>query len=195
MSTGFPFFLSHLEEERQALRGNWGWLLALGVLLIVVGGMAVSYPLMATLATVSFFGVLLLCGGGVEIASAIWARRWGGFFLHLFIGLLYFFVGVAILDRPAIGAAGYTLMLAVFFVAGGLLRIVFAIAHRFSGWGWTLVSGVVTLLLGMLIWRDLPESAFWVIGTFVGIDLIFNGWSWVMLGLALRSIPASKSAV
>jgi uncharacterized membrane protein HdeD (DUF308 family) len=192
MATGFPFFLSHLEEERQALRANWFWLLALGVIMIVVGMLAITFPVAATLTTVMVFGVLLLCGAGVEIASAIWTRRWGGFFLHFVTGLLYFFVGLLLLDRPGLGAAGYTLVLAMFFVAGGLLRLVIALSQRFSGWGWTVVSGVITLLLGILIWRDFPESALWVIGTFVGIDLLFNGWSWVMLGLAVRSLPAGK---
>src|SRR5207253_4921622 len=126
----------------------------------------------------------------VEVASAFWARRWGGFFLHVLVGLLYFFVGLLLLDRPGLGATGYTLMLAVFFVFGGVSRIIFALGHRFSGWGWVLLNGVITLFLGILIWRELPEAALWVIGTFVGIELLFNGWSWVMLGLAARSMPA-----
>lgn len=194
MSTGFPFFLSHLEEERQALRRNWIWLVILGVVLVVVGLLAISFPPIFTLTTVILLGVLLLFGAGAEVASAIWARRWGGFFLHLLLGLLYLFVGVAMIDRPDVGAAGFTLMLAVFFVAGGLLRIVLALSHRFSGWGWTLFSGIVTLLLGILIWRNLPEATVWVIGTFVGIDLLFNGWSWIMLGLAVRNLPAGSTA-
>ena len=85
-------------------------------------------------------------------------------------------------------------MLAVFFVAAGVLRVGHALSRRFSGWGWTLLSGAVTLLLGVLIWRDFPESALWVIGTFVGIDLVFNGLSWVMLGLAARALPSGPVA-
>jgi uncharacterized membrane protein HdeD (DUF308 family) len=195
MSTGFPFFLSRLEEERQALRRNWGWLVALGVVLVVVGILAISFPVISTLTTVTVFGVLLLFGAGAEVASAIWTQRWGGIFLHLLLGLLYFFVGVVLLERPLIGAETYTLLLAVFFVAGGLVRIIFALGHRFSGWGWTLFSGIITLILGVLIWRNLPEAGLWVIGTFIGIDLLFNGWSWVMLGLAVRNLPAGSSPV
>ena len=192
MPTNFPYFLADEKESLPNLRRRWGWFLALGIFLIVVGVLAIQRPEVATLTVVEVIGFLLVFGAGAEIVSSFWARRWGGFFLHLLTSLLYLFVGAVILERPGLGAAGYTLMLAVFFVASGLFRIVFALSQRFSGWGWTLLSGVVTLALGVLIWRDLPEAAFWVIGTFVGIDLLFVGWSWVMLGLAVRSIPAKE---
>jgi uncharacterized membrane protein HdeD (DUF308 family) len=191
-ATHFPFFLSAVAEELNSLRRNWGWLLALGIALIIVGTMAICFPVMATLATVEVLGYFLVIGGVVEAVSGFWARRWGGFLLHLLCGLLYLFLGVVIIERPGLGAAAYTLMLAVFFFASGVVRIVLAVGQQFSGWGWTLLSGVVTLLLGMMIWRNLPEAALWVIGTFVGIDLIFNGWSWVMLALAARSLPSGE---
>ena len=184
--------LSPTQHEVNHLRGNWGWFLVLGTALIVVGMMAIGTPVVATIVTVEVFGILLVVGGIVEMASAVWARRWGGFFLHLLSGLLYLFVGIVLLDRPALGAAGYTLVLALLFVFGGLARIVTSLSHRFTGWGWALFSGIVTFLLGIMIWRNLPEAAFWVIGTFVGIDLIFNGVSWVMLGMGLRNLPAHQ---
>jgi uncharacterized membrane protein HdeD (DUF308 family) len=190
MASGTPFFHARMEEERQAIRGNWCWFLTLGSVLILAGILAISFPILATLTTVMVFGIVLMCSGVVEIVSALWARQWGGLFLHVLGGLLYLFVGLFLLERPGLGAAGYTLLMAMFFIAGGLFRIVSALNHRFSGWGWTVVSGVVTLLLGMMIWRELPESALWVIGTFVGIDLVFNGLSWIMLGLGLRNLPA-----
>jgi uncharacterized membrane protein HdeD (DUF308 family) len=192
MSSSFPYFLAEEKELLPNLRRRWGWFLALGIFLIVVGVLAILRPAVATLTVVEVFGFLLLFGAGAEIVSSLWARRWGGFFLHLLTGLLYLFVGAILLERPALSAAGCTLMLAVFFVASGLFRVVFAFSQQFSGWGWTLLSGIVTLALGVLIWRDLPEAAFWVIGTFFGIDLLFIGWSWVMLGLAVRSIPAQE---
>jgi uncharacterized membrane protein HdeD (DUF308 family) len=193
MATGFPSFPSRVEEERQALRGNWCWFLALGSALILAGLLAISFPVMATLTTVMVFGIVLVCSGGVEIVSAFWARRWSGLFLHVLTGLLYLFVGLFLLERPGLGAAGYTLLLAMFFVAGGLFRIVSGLMHRFCGWGWTVLSGAVTLLLGILVWREWPESAFWVIGMFVGIDLLFNGLSWFMLGLEVHNLPANTS--
>jgi uncharacterized membrane protein HdeD (DUF308 family) len=194
MSTSFPYFVSPATRESVDLHRHWGWFLTLGFALIVVGAVAICYPVAATLTTVEVFGFLLLAGGILEIASGAWGRGWGGFLMHLLCGLLYMFLGVVMIDRPALGAAGYTLLLAVFFVAAGLFRVFLAAAVRFTGWGWAVFSGVITFFLGVLIWRNLPESALWVIGTFLGIDLMFNGWSWVMLGLAVRTRPAPAAA-
>lgn len=193
MATSFPFFLSSVPEEVQKLRRNWGWFVGLGAVLILLGGLAISYPVAATVTTVELFGVLLVAGGAVEIVSGIWARGWGGLFLHLLSGVLSLFVGVVLLDRPLIGAGVYTLLLAVFFVASGLVRVFVSANRQFSGWGWGLVSGAVTFLLGLMIWRQFPGSSLWVIGLLLGVDLIFNGWSWVMLGLAVRSGPPSTA--
>jgi uncharacterized membrane protein HdeD (DUF308 family) len=190
MNAGFPFFLSADAREAEALRGKSIWAIVFGAILVVVGVLALCYPLLATLQSALFFGVLLLVGGGVQAATAVWARGWGGFFLHLLVGLLYLFVGALFLERPLISAIQWTLVIAVFFVASGLVRVVSAVVHRFSGWGWSLLNGVVTLALGVLLWRGWPGDGLWVIGTLVGIELLFSGWSLVMLGLAVRSLAA-----
>jgi uncharacterized membrane protein HdeD (DUF308 family) len=187
MSTGFPYFHSSDAREMERLRGKSLWAIVLGGALIVVGVLALCYPVIASVETTIVFGAFLLVGGIVQVATAAWARGWGGFFLYLLMGLLYLFVGAALLENPLAGTLAWTLLLAVFFVAGGLVRTVYALSHRFSGWGWLLLNGVVTLLLGVLIWRGLPGSGLWVIGTLVGIELLFNGWALVMLGLAVRS--------
>lgn len=193
MPAPFPYFLSALADERDALRRNWYWFLILGVALILLGIFAISYPAAITITTVEVFGFLLLAGGVFEIASGVWTHRWGGFFLHLLCGLLYLFVGAVLLKHPVETAVWYTFFMAVFFIAAGLVRILSSLFHRFSGWGWSLLNGVVTLLLGLMVWGDMPSAALWVIGTFVGIELLFNGWSWVMLGLAAKSlqVPAT----
>jgi uncharacterized membrane protein HdeD (DUF308 family) len=189
MSTGFPFFLPAVHEGLHALRRNWGWLLTLGILEILAGIVAIAYPVQSTDVAMQVAGILLFIGAGVQFASAIWALRWGGFFLHLIIGLLYLFVGEVLFEHPFEGALIATWVLAVFLVAGGVIRIVGALSQRFAAWGWTLLSGIISLLLGIMIWRQWPVSGLWVIGTFVGIELIFSGWTWVMLAMAVRSIP------
>ena len=128
MSTNFPFFLSRANEQLHAIRKNWYWLFGLGIALILIGILSIGYPAISTLTTVEVFGYLLLISGAIQIASAIWAIRWGGFLLHLLGGLLYLFLGAVIIERPELGAAGYTLLLAMFFVAAGLFRIVFALS-------------------------------------------------------------------
>jgi len=181
-----------LSAELEPLRKRWFWLLLLGIVLILVGLAAISSSFIATLATVIALGTFLLIGGGVEIINAFWARRWRGFWMHLLAGILYLVLGLLFIDRPVATAAAFTLMLAAAFLIGGLFRIILALSERFHGWVWVLVNGIVTLILGILIWREWPESAFWVIGLFVGIDMVFAGWSWVMTALAVRSIPGKS---
>jgi uncharacterized membrane protein HdeD (DUF308 family) len=192
MSANGPAFMSPGVVEPHGLRRIWLCLVSLGVALIVLRFAAIGAPVVATFATVTVFGILLFFGAAVELVSMVWVRRWASFLHHLLSGLLYLFLGLLLLDRPALGAAGYTLVMAVFFVASGVARLVFGLAH--PGRGWTLVSGAVAVLLGMMIWRDLPEAALWVIGTFVGIELVFNGVSWLMLGMAVRGLPRPQAA-
>lgn len=188
MSSGGP-----LAEGLEHLRRSWGWLLALGIVLIALGMVALAVPLVVTLTTVLLFAILLIVGGAAEIASAFWARKWSGFMLHVLSGVLHVIVGVIMVEKPALAAAAFTLMLAVFLMVGGLFRLIVAMVQRFPQWGWIAFSGAVTLLLGILIWREWPEISFWVIGTFVGIELFFDGWSWVMLALAVRRLPTAAA--
>jgi uncharacterized membrane protein HdeD (DUF308 family) len=181
---------SVLARELESLRRIWFWLLILGVALVVVGLMAIGSALIATLTTVIVLGTLFLVGGGVQIANAFWAHCWRGFWLHLLAGILYLVLGFLLVQHPIAAAEGFTLVLAAGFMVGGLFRIVSALADRFHGWGWVLLNGVVTLILGVMIWRRWPDSGLWVIGLFVGIDMVFAGWSWIMMALAVRSIPA-----
>jgi uncharacterized membrane protein HdeD (DUF308 family) len=178
-------------DAPERLRAVWGCLVALGIALIVIGFAAIAAPAVATFTTVTVFGILLVVGGVVELVSLVWVRRWGTFFHHVLSGLLYLFMGAVLLERPGLGAAGYTLLIALFLVASGVARLVYALAQGGPGRGWTVLSGVISFLLGVMIWRDFPESALWVIGTFVGIELVFNGVTWLMLGLAARRLPAA----
>jgi uncharacterized membrane protein HdeD (DUF308 family) len=189
MSANGPAFMPAGGAEPGGLRRIWLCLVTLGVALIVLGFAAIGAPVVATFATVTVFGILLIAGAIVELVSMIWVRQWASFLHHLLSGLLYLFLGLLLVDRPGLGAAGYTLVMAVFFVASGVARVVFGLAHRYPGRGWTLMSGAVAVLLGVMIWRELPEAALWVIGTFVGIELVFNGVSWLMLGIAVRNLP------
>jgi uncharacterized membrane protein HdeD (DUF308 family) len=183
-----PDLTNRFVDELHSLRDKWGWLLALGVALIALGVLALGSEF-TTLAVTLTFAVLLIVGGWVEIAAAFWARRWSGFFLHLLFGIIYLVVGLLMIVHPGVAADALTLMIAASFLVGGMLRIVVALTHRFSNWGWVLLNGVVTFVLGFMIWQRWPEASEWVIGLIVGIELIFTGWSWVALALAVRSLP------
>jgi len=178
--------------ELESLRGASLWLLVLGIALIIVGVAIISSSFLTTAATITtmwVFGILLLLGAGVQVVAAVWGRRWRAFFLHLLAAVLYFIVGVFLIERPVEAAVGLTLVVAACLIIGGILRIVLSVVERFDGWGWVLLNGLISLLLGMAIWEQWPFSGFWVIGLFVGIEMLFSGLSWVMLALAVRAAP------
>jgi uncharacterized membrane protein HdeD (DUF308 family) len=177
----------------QQIAQHWQWFLGLGLVSIILGTFALGSSVLVTLASVVLFGWILLIMGGIEVGHAFWQRQWGGFFLHLVNGILSIVVGFLLATSPGASAVVLTLLLAMFFMAGGLFRIFTALMMRFPSWGWRLLNGIVTLVLGILIWNQWPVSGLWVIGLFVGIDLIFSGWTTVMLALAARRLPA-KSA-
>jgi uncharacterized membrane protein HdeD (DUF308 family) len=190
-----------VQTELNLLRRSWGLILALGLLLTAVGVAAVTIALSSfafdwTVATILVFGILLAAAGVVQLATALIARTWRGVFLHLLVGVLYVVLGALMIRHPARAAAGITLMIAAGFLVGGLFRIVYSLGtDRFPGWGWVLGNGVVTLIMGVLIWAQWPESAEWVIGLYVGIDLFSAGGAWVVLALALRKKPEPAPAV
>jgi uncharacterized membrane protein HdeD (DUF308 family) len=177
-----------LRHELEAVRANWVWFLALGIILIVIGTIAVGMPFVASLATAVTFGVLLLIGGIAQLAGAFWTRDWSGFFLSLLAGVLYVVLGLLFVRDPGDALLAMTLLLACVLMVGGLFRVIGSVMYQFPHWGWTLVGGIINLVLGILIWQQWPVSGLWVIGLFVGIDLIFTGWTWVMLALAVKKV-------
>ena len=183
-------FIHPFLSDIQGLQRNWGWLLALGIISIILGILALGSSAFFTIASMIFFGWILLIMGILELVYSFWQRHWGGFFLHLLNGILAGVVGVILIGNPAASALFLTLMLAMFFMAAGLFRIITSLAMRFPSWGWRLFNGSITLLLGILLWAQWPLSGLWAIGMFIGVDLIFSGWASVMLALAARSLPS-----
>jgi uncharacterized membrane protein HdeD (DUF308 family) len=179
-----------IQEDLQGLRDSWLWFLILGIALIVLGMAALVYSVAASIATALFFGFILVAGGICCIAGAFFTRGWGGFFLSLLSGVLELALGVILIEHPIDALIVYTLLLAVVFFIEGLFWILAALAGGFRNWGWVLLSGTVTLLLGVLIWRQWPVSALWLVGTFIGVNMIFNGVTYVALGLNVRKLPA-----
>lgn len=170
------------------LKKNWGWLLALGLVSIVLGTFGLYMTFALTLASVLFFGVLILVAGVVQLVHAFTCTGWKSVLWHILIALLYIAAGVDIMLNPARASLILTLLLAGILVAVGVLRSVMAFQLRpASGWFWPLLSGLVSVVLGGLIVAEWPDSGLWVIGLFVAIELIFNGWSYVLIALAART--------
>jgi uncharacterized membrane protein HdeD (DUF308 family) len=190
MSTSFERpLIAELRHELQALRGNWLWFVILGVALVVLGVIALGSVVIASLAAAVAIGILLLMAGAAEVIGAFWCRGWSGFFLHLLSGILSIVVGLLFLRAPGGALAALTLLVACFLMVGGIFKIVAALAYQFASWGWALASGIIDVILGVMIWQEWPASALWVIGLFVGINLLFRGFHWIALGLALRALP------
>ena len=181
---------SAISQLASNIRGNFGWFLALGVLQIVVGMLAVAFSFSATIATVAVLGTIFLVAAGAQIAAAFLARSWGGFFLFLLVGILYGVTGFLTLLHPIAAAEALTLLLAAMLFVGGTFRIVVSLAERFPSWGWVLANGLITVLLGGLIVVGWPASGLWVLGLFVGIDLIANGITWSVFAAGVRSALA-----
>jgi uncharacterized membrane protein HdeD (DUF308 family) len=181
-----------LIQEADHVRKDWGWVLALGCLQIVPGLLAVSFAVTSTFASVVTFGVLLLIAAAIQVGAAICAREWKGFFLLLLLGILYAVAGFVTLFHPIAAAEGLTLMLAAAFLVGGVFRIVVAVVERFASWVWVLLNGVVTVLLVIAICRQWPVSGLWVLGMFVGIELVVNGLTLSVLAVTVRkALPGS----
>lgn len=193
MSPLSTVFTRPAPDDLQALRGSWGWFLALGIALAALGTFAIGWACVVeiTIAATWLFGFLMLAGGIAEVVGSFTAARWSGTLVHLLIGVLYAVVGIMIIDRPAESALQLTLLISIFLMIGGIYRTVSALSHRFAGWEWVLLNGAVTFLLGLLVYKQLPASGLWFIGLYIGIDMILNGWAWIALALALRSLPAA----
>jgi uncharacterized membrane protein HdeD (DUF308 family) len=165
-------------------------------LLVVCGTAAIAVPA-ATLATsvaaMVVLGVSLMIGGVAIIVTSFWTGMTGAVMLNLLIGILYLVAGFVITDKPLQSAVTMAAFIAALFIVGGLFRIVAAVLLRFPHWGWTLLNGVVTFLCGVIIYRHFSDSALWVVGILVGIELLLHGWSWIMLSLAIRGIPAEAA--
>ena len=178
-----------LRHELEAIRGQWIWLVSLGIGLILLGFFLLSFPVVGTLATVTVLGVLILLGGSIEVVGAFWCREWSGFSFALLSGILGVVIGLMLLLNPIQGGIALTVLLASFLFVGGIFKVVASLSHRFGGWIWLLVSGAIDVALGVLIWSELPVSGLTIIGLLLGISTIFRGISWLMLGLTLKRIP------
>ncbi|OHV89449.1 HdeD family acid-resistance protein [Mesorhizobium sp. ORS 3428] len=176
-----------LDDAIGRTRDKWGWFVALGVLLLIFGGIAFGNLFIATVASVYVVGLMMLIAGVIEILHAFGVKTWGRFIYWLASGLLYAIAGFFAFDNPLLASAVLTLLLAIALVASGVLRAWVAYHHRpEQGWGWLLAAAIITILLGLIIAMGWPVNSLWVLGMFLAVDLIFQGWSFITIGLALK---------
>lgn len=173
------------------LRAKWGWIVALGVVYVIAGLLALASVAMATVVSVLIVGFMMLMSGVAEVISAFQFKSWSKFLLWLLLGLLYVASGIITFMNPLLAAAVLTLLLGVTLIASGIMRIVLAFSMKQgSPWIWVVISGVLTLLLGLVIVSGWPVSSLYILGLFLGIDLVFAGAAWIGLGLGVKQAAA-----
>jgi uncharacterized membrane protein HdeD (DUF308 family) len=178
-------------ETLAPLRAKWGWIVALGVVYVIAGVIALGSVVAATVASVFIVGIMMLIAGVVEVISAFQMKSWGRFFFWLILGALYIIAGFVAFENPLLTAVWLTLILGAALVASGIVRIYLGFTMRSdSPWVWVVISGLITLILGVIILAHWPISSLWTLGIFLGVDLVFAGASWIGLGLGLRNAPA-----
>jgi len=174
-------------SELAPLRAKSGWIVALGIVYVIAGFVALGSVVFATVVTVFVVGIMMLIAGVAEVINAFQIKTWGKFLLWLLLGVLYIVAGFVTFENPLLAAALLTLLLGFSLVASGIMRIVLALSMKQgTPWVWVALSGAITLLLGLVILVHWPVSGLYILGIFLGIDLVFAGASWIGVGLGLR---------
>ena len=160
-----------------------------GIISIILGMLAMLVPGLTGLSVVLLMGVFVLLAGIVRIIWAFQAGSFGKGLLMFAVGGLTLLCGIALIAHPLFASGVLTIMLAVYFIADGIFEITASMRLRpESGWGWMLFGGIVSILLGMMIWGQFPLSGVWAIGILLGIKMFFIGLIMIMGGSAVRSM-------
>jgi uncharacterized membrane protein HdeD (DUF308 family) len=181
----------------QSIREHWVLFLIEGIVLVVLGVLAIIIPPIATIAVTIFLGWLFLISGIVGLVTTFWARHAPGFWWSLLSAVVAIAAGVVLLGWPVPGAVSLTLLLIVFFIIEGVLSIMYALEHKkeLSGrWGWMLISGIIDLILAAIIWAGLPGTAAWALGLLVGINMLFGGSAMIAMALHARNADPTTTA-
>ena len=180
-----------------AVRRHWVLFLTEGIVLVILGILALLAPVIASVAATVLFGWLLLLSGILGLVATLRARNAPGFWWSLVSAVVGIVAGVLLLGWPVLGTFSLTAVLIAFLLAEGVVSILYALEHRnaLSGrWGWMLASGIVDVILGVLLFIGLPGTALWALGLLLGINLIFGGWALIFMALHARPTTASTAA-
>jgi uncharacterized membrane protein HdeD (DUF308 family) len=169
------------------LRAKSGWIIALGIVYVIAGLIALGSVVFATVVTVFIVGVMMLIAGVAEVINSFQIKSWGKFLLWLLLGILYIVAGFVTFENPLLAAAVLTLLLGFVLIASGIMRIVLGFSMMAgTPWIWVVLSGVITFLIGLVIVAHWPVSGLYILGLFLGIDLIIVGASWIGVGFGLK---------
>lgn len=179
-------------DIKNAIAGGGSALKVLSIIMILIGLAAIMFPYVASVSVEMFVGWLLLIGGVVQIIHAIQSKAHGGFFWSVLVGLLQVAIGLILLVYPLSGVIALTVFLAVSFVIEGVLRSSYALQIKpLKGWVWALLSGLLSVFVGVMLYVQLPDSALWAVGLLVGINIAMAGWALLMLAMAVPKVLES----
>jgi uncharacterized membrane protein HdeD (DUF308 family) len=171
-----------------SLQSKWIWFTGLGALLLVCGIIALGNLLLATVVSVYYVGMLMLFGGILYLVHAFQVRGWDHMLFWVLSGLLYLLAGILAFVNPILASAALTLFLAVALLVAGIFRIwVGRRMKPLKGWGWIVAGGVITALAGFVVALGWPVNSLWVLGLFLAVDLLVQGWTLIAFGLGIRN--------
>ena len=183
------------ELEIKAVRERWGWFMALGILMVLLGMIAIGAPLASGVAVNLIVGWLLVISGVAHGIHAFKASGWRGGLVQFLCALLYLGVGWMMITNPVAGLLALTVTVLVYFIASGIFKIILAIrVENLPQRGWVTVTGILSLVLAIYIGSQFPTSAMWVIGMLFGIEMMFSGWAFIMIAMAARGGQAGEKA-
>ena len=178
--------------ELARFRKHWWMFTVLGAVIMLCGVIAIASPLQSSVGIVIVLAATLVVSGIALVVTAFWTGHWSAFLIQILIGVLYIMLGMMMTEAPLKTTAALTLFVAGLLMVAGIFRVVAALVLRFPQWGWVLLNGIVTVMFGLIIYRNFPESALWVIGLFVGVEMLLNGFSWIMLGFDVRNMEVTS---
>jgi uncharacterized membrane protein HdeD (DUF308 family) len=184
--------MSFTESETDTPVVRSGWLVAIAIFTIGLGIFAISFPFFATVASTLVFGWIFIIAGIAQIVYAIQSKGVGQVVWKLILGLLYLVAGMFVLANPLGGVLVFTLVLGITIFVQGIIQVSMAFQTRrvSPNWGWMLASGIAGIILGIYIWSNVPASATWLLGTLIGVNLLFDGtWMLTLHSGQRRALP------
>jgi uncharacterized membrane protein HdeD (DUF308 family) len=170
------------------LKKNWAWYLVYGVILVIAGFILLGAPAVTTILAATFFGVMLLIQGIIHIIHALFSRD-KGWAWSLFLGIISVIVGIFLFKDPVAGVLGLTFLIAVLLIASGISKVILSFQLKpHSGWGIMLTNGIISIILGFMIYGQWPVSGLWAIGFFLGIDTVIAGFGWICAAFAAKKV-------
>ena len=178
-----------VQQVASEVRANWGWLLFMGIALVVLGIIGLYMVGTLTIVSMLWFGIFVIVGGILLLIDAFKAEGWKAKLWEILIAVAYILAGIIMVANPGKSAVWFTLFIGAFLLVSGIFRIIvgFQVRNEVKGWGWTVFGGVLSIILSFMIFAQWPYSGLWVIGLFIAIEMIMQGTSMISIAMAAKA--------